>query len=222
MAGHDGEVAVASVLVVVTGAAGCDVTVAEGVAELRYPAALQPASTRTRARGASRLRIGPWCQPYGWWVPRLVPTCVWKATPALLLTLDERFGEPVDTYVNGSQVWLRDDGPGGVALEWRLHPVAGYRRPPGLATEEVFDAVTAALATGKEPRVPLDRLWDGLEAFAAYDDEVEPATLAAACTQSLGLAPDAAGLADHDLIGDQWERSRGGISIVAALLEQLA
>ncbi|MDQ4068471.1 MAG: hypothetical protein M3203_03185 [Actinomycetota bacterium] len=155
-------------------------------------------------------------------MPRLVPTCVWKATPALLLTLDERFGEPVDTYVNGSQVWLRDDGPGGVALEWRLHPVAGYRRPPGLATEEVFDAVTAALAAGNEPPVPLDRLWDGLEAFAAYDDEVEPATLAAACTQSLGLAPDAAGLADHDLIGDQWERSRGGISIVAALLEQLA
>ena len=65
---------------------------------------------------------------------RLVPTCVWKASPALLLALDDRFGAPVDTYVNGSQVWLRDDGPGGEALEWRLHPVAGYRRPPGLAT----------------------------------------------------------------------------------------
>ena len=45
-------------------------------------------------------------------VPHLVPTCVWKASPELLLRLDERFGEPVDTYVNGSQVWLRDDGPG--------------------------------------------------------------------------------------------------------------
>jgi hypothetical protein len=154
-------------------------------------------------------------------VPRLVPTCVWKATPQLLLTLDERFGEPVDTYVNGSQVWLRDDGPAGEALEWRLHPVAGYRRPPGLATEEVFDVVTVALARGDEPPVPLDRLWDGLEAFAAYDDEMEPATLSAACTASLGVAPDAAGLADHDLIGDQWEQSGGATSIVAALLEQL-
>ena len=154
-------------------------------------------------------------------MPRLVPTCVWRTSPALLLALDERFGEPVDTYVNGSQVWLRDDGPAGVALEWRLHPVAGYRRPPGLATEEVFDAVTAALATGDELPVPVERLWDGLEAFAAYDDEVEPATLAAACTESLGMAPDASGLADHDLIGDQWEKSGGATSIVAALLDQL-
>ena len=154
-------------------------------------------------------------------MPRLVPTCVWMASPELLLSLDERFGEPVDTYVNGSQVWLRDDGPGGVALEWRLHPVAGYRRPPGMATEDVFDTVTAALASGQEPPVPLEKLWDGLEAFAAYDDEVEPATLAAACNESLGMAPDAAGLVDHDVIGDQWERTGGATSIVAALLEQL-
>ena len=154
-------------------------------------------------------------------MPRLVPTCVWRASPALLLTLDERFGEPVDTYVNGSQVWLRDDGPGGVALEWRLHPVAGYRRPAGMATEEVFDVVTAALAAGHELPVPLERLWEGLEAFAAYDEEVEPATLAAACAESLGMAPDASGLVDHDVIGDQWERSRRATSIVAALLDQL-
>lgn len=153
--------------------------------------------------------------------PVLTPTCVWRTTPELIVALDDRFGEPVDAYVNGSQVWLRDDGPGGVAIEWRLHPVAGYRRPPGLETEAVFDVVTAALATGEELPVPLDRLWEGLEAFAAYDDELEPATLAAACAESLGLPPDAAGLADHDLIGDQWEQSRGATSIVAALLDQL-
>src|SRR4051794_22712696 len=92
--------------------------------------------------GASR-RVGP--------VPRLVPTCVWKASPELLVTLDDRFGEPVDTYVNGSQVWLRDDGPAGEALEWRLHPVAGYRRPDGIAPEEGFDVVTAAPGAGGEP-----------------------------------------------------------------------
>jgi len=155
-------------------------------------------------------------------VPRLVPTCVWKASSELLLALDERFGEPVDTYVNGSQVWLRDDGPAGEALEWRLHPVAGYRRPAGMATEEVFDVVTAALATGGALPVALDLLWEGLEAFAAYDDEVEPATLATACTASLGAPPDASGLADHDLIADQWEQSGGATSIVSALLAQLS
>lgn len=154
-------------------------------------------------------------------MPRLVPSCVWRISPELLLALDDRFGEPVDAYVNGSQVWLRDDGPGGVALEWRLHPVAGYRRPPGLATEEVFDVVTRALAGGDEPPAPVTTLWEGLEAFAAYDDEVEPATLAAACADALGRAPDAAGLADHDLIGDQWEQSAGATSIVAGLLDQL-
>ncbi len=152
---------------------------------------------------------------------RLVPTCVWRATPGLILALDGRFGPPADAYVNGSQVWLRDDGPGGTALEWRLHPVAGFRRPPGTGTYELFETVADAVATGQPAPAPLERLWDGLEAFAAYGEEVEPATLAAACTESLGLAPDAAGLADHDGIGDEWERSGGSVSIVEALLSQL-
>src|SRR5688500_7847621 len=38
-------------------------------------------------------------------VADLVPTCVWRISPALVIALDERFGEPVDAYVNGSQVW---------------------------------------------------------------------------------------------------------------------
>jgi hypothetical protein len=151
----------------------------------------------------------------------LVPTCVWRATPTLVRALDERFGEPTDAYVNGSQVWLRDDGPGGATLEWRLHPAAGYDRPAGLATDEVFPTVAFTLASGGDLPVPLTSLWEGLEAFAAYGDEVEPAPLAAAAGASLGLAPDAAGLADHQRIGDQWEATRGRFSIVGALLEQL-
>ena len=151
----------------------------------------------------------------------LVPTCVWRATPSLITRLDDAFGPPLDTYVNGSQVWLREDGPGGVVLEWRLHPVAGYARPKGVATEEVFELAAAALATGQPGPAPLDQLWEGLEAFPAYGDEVEPAGLARACTGALGVAPDAAGLADHDRIGDQWERTGGAISIVAALLAEL-
>ena len=63
----------------------------------------------------------------------LTPTCVWRAERLrLVVALDDRFGEPVDAYVNGSQVWLRDDGPGGVTVEWRLHPVAAYRLPESL------------------------------------------------------------------------------------------
>lgn len=154
--------------------------------------------------------------------PVLIPTCVWRITPALVVALDDRFGEPVDAYVNGSQVWLREDGPNGITLEWRLHPVAGYRRPPDVGIYEVFSAVALAVATGAAPPAPLEELWEGLEAFAAYgDDEVEPATLATAATDALGIAPDAAGLVDHRAIGDEWERTGGATSIVAGLLSQL-
>jgi hypothetical protein len=65
-------------------------------------------------------------------------------------------------------------------------------------------------------------LWEGLEAFAAYGDEVEPATLAQAATAALGVPPDAVGLVDHDRVGDAWERARGGVSIIGLLLEELS
>src|SRR5918998_269187 len=129
-----------------------------------------------------------------------VPTCVWRVSPELVVALDERFGEPVDAYVNGSQVWLRDDGPGGTTIEWRLHPVPGYTRPAGCSTYDLFPQVALALARG---------------------EEVEPVGLAAAAAQALGHAPDATGLVDHQAIGDAWEASSGGLSIVEALLRQL-
>jgi hypothetical protein len=154
-------------------------------------------------------------------VADLVPTCVWRATPELVVALDDRFGEPVDASVNGSQVWLRDDGPGDITLEWRLHPVPGFERPATLTTYDLFPTIALAVARGEEPVAPVEALWDGLEVFAAYGDEAEPATLAAAATEALGLAPDAAGLADHARIGDEWERTGGRISIIAALLDQL-
>ncbi len=154
--------------------------------------------------------------------PVLMPTCVWRISPELIVALDGRFGEPVDAYVNGSQVWLRDDGPGGMALEWRLHPVAGFRRPPGVGTYEVFPAVALAVATGEAPPAPPESLWDGLEAFPAYGEETEPPLLRAAATGSLGIPPGAAGLVDHASVGDEWERTGGAVSIVGALLAQLA
>ena len=151
----------------------------------------------------------------------LTPTCVWRASPELIVALDGRFGEPVDAYVNGSQVWLREDGPGGLTLEWRLHPVPGYRRPAGAGTYDVFSRTALALGLGTVPPAPLEALWEGLEVFSAYGEETEPALLAAAVTAALGLAPDACGLVDHERIGDEWERSGGRTSIVDALLGQL-
>jgi len=152
-------------------------------------------------------------------VTGLVPSCIWRISPELVLALDERFGEPVDTYVNGSQVWLREDGQ--LVLEWRLHPVAGFVRPAGTAPHDLLERVVYALRTGEAPPAAIDALWEGLEAFPAYDDEVEPAPLAALCADVLGIPPAAYGLVDHASIGDDWERADGKVSIVASLLRQL-
>src|SRR4051794_23216946 len=161
-------------------------------------------------------------------------TCVWRVDPALVLALDERLGAPVDSYLNGSQTWLADVGPGEVALEFRLHPVAGYRLPEGMSHYDVWEQVVAELSgagddggvdadsllLGTETR-PLSSLWEGLECFAAYGDELEPAPLAAAAGEAIGRAPDAAGLVDHARIGSEWERAQGGASIVEMLLAEL-
>ena len=145
-------------------------------------------------------------------------TAVWRIRPELVLALAEQLGEPVDRYVNGSQTWFTET-PGGVALEWRLHPVAGYKLVKGLTHNDVWDVVVESLIG--HVRLRPEDVWDGLECFAAYGDDIEPGTLAAAVTQELGMAPHAAGLVDHVSIGDAWERSRGAVSIIDLLLAQL-
>jgi hypothetical protein len=134
--------------------------------------------------------------------------------------------------VNGTQTWLTDDEPGDVTLEWRLHPVAEYRAPDGCTLYEVWDAVVdaitadgtteagAALSVGAEHR-PLASFWDGLECFPAYGDEIEPPRLAGSARDALGIAPDAAGLVDHERIGEAWERAPGAVSLIGLLLEDL-
>lgn len=144
-----------------------------------------------------------------------VATTVWKITPDLVAALDAQLGAPVDSYLNGSQTWLVEapDLP-DVTLEFRLHPVAGYTIPAGIDHYDVWERAVDGL-------LPSAELWDGLECFAAYGDELEPPALARTATALLGLAPDATGLVDHESIGDAWERAHGKISIVALLLEQL-
>jgi hypothetical protein len=155
-------------------------------------------------------------------------TTVWKISAELVLALDAQLGPPVDSYVNGSQTWLTDVGD-ELTLEWRLHPVSGYLVPAPLSHYDVWEAVVAALSAGGDPYAlrlgdetrPLTSLWDGLESFAAYGDELEPQRLAALATQQLGRAPEGVGMVDHESIGDAWEAAQGRVSIVALLLEQL-
>ena len=166
--------------------------------------------------------------PVCWWT--VLASAVWRIRPEVVAALDERLGAPVDSYVNGSQTWFTETDA-GVTLEWRLHPVAGYRVPRGLSHYDVWETVLAQLAAaeagagaltlGAETRT-LAGLWDGLECFPAHGDDLEPANLAGAALAALGVAPDSAGLVDHDRVGDTWERARGGVSIVDLLLEQLS
>jgi hypothetical protein len=156
-----------------------------------------------------------------------VATTVWVIAPDLVLALDERLGTPVDSYVNGSQTWLTTAGE--IELEWRLHPVAGYRPARNMSHYDLWEQVVQALSQGTDAQAlplgddvrPLTSVWDGLECYAPFDD-VEPATLAALATDTLGRAPDRAGLADHDAIADAWEASSGDVSIVALLVAQLS
>jgi hypothetical protein len=159
-------------------------------------------------------------------MPR-VATTVWTISPELVLALDAQLGFPVDSYVNGSQTWLVDEGD--VTLEWRLHPVAGYRAPAQLSPYDLWESVVGQLSLAGDPHAlrlgdevrPLTALWDGLECYAAHGDEPEPQMLATIATTQLGRPPDRFGLVDHDAIGDAWERAGGGVSIVALLLAQL-
>jgi hypothetical protein len=156
-----------------------------------------------------------------------VATSVWTINGALVLALDEQLGLPVDSYVNGSQTWLTE---GSVTLEWRLHPVSGYRIPTGLSHYDVWEAVVGALSSGADAAAlplgeetrPLTGVWDGHECYAAYGDDIEPQQLASLVTEQLGRPPDRVGLVDHQRIGDAWEAANGNVSIVALLIEELA
>jgi hypothetical protein len=155
-----------------------------------------------------------------------IATAVWKTSPELVLALDEHLGPPVDSYVNGSQTWFT----GEPVLEWRLHPVAGFTMPAGVSPYDLWDAVVGALAADADPAalalgstpIALTDLWDGLECFPAYDDELEPVAVVARAAEHMPIAPTLHGLVDHDAVGDAWERSEGAVSILELLRRQLS
>ncbi len=169
-----------------------------------HPSAAQPA--------AQPKTLGP-----------LVATALWTISPELLIALDDQFGEPIDTYVNGSQVWLRTDGANGETIEYRLHPVGGYVRPKGVATDQVFSSCALACAQGTEPPAPIGSLWEGLEAFVAFDDEgpIASDVLASIGLRTIGIECSAHGMVDHEGIAQRWEKSTRATSIVGELMEQL-
>lgn len=154
-------------------------------------------------------------------MPGTAATCVWRLRPELLSALHQRFGAPADTYGNGSQTWLRSDGPDGTPIEWRLHPRADFDRPTDLAADQLFTLVAGAVARGEAPRLDPDQVWSGLEAAWAFDEDLPTDALAACTSTALGLEADACGPVDRDAIGVEWERSGGRLDVIAHLLGAL-
>jgi len=154
-------------------------------------------------------------------MPAPAATCVWRLRPAVLTALFERFGPPSDTYGNGSQTWLRSDGPGGTPIEWRLHPRADFVRPTDLAADRLFTRVAGAAAHGDEPPLDPDAVWTGLEAAWAFDEELATDVLAASARDALGLEADACGSVDRTALGVEWERSGGRLDVIGHLLTAL-
>jgi hypothetical protein len=177
------------------------------------PAKAQPA--KTQQLKVQQLQVQP--------APVFVSCALWAISSELIVTLDERFGEPVDTYVNGSQVWLRSDGPNDVTLEYRLHPIGGYIKPKGVQTDQVLAVIALALAQGEEPIAGFDTLWEGLEVFVAFDDEgpLAAAELARIGEEQLGITATAFGEVDHESVAVRWQQSERQTSIVSELMSQL-
>lgn len=154
-------------------------------------------------------------------MPDLAATCVWRLRPRLLVALHQRFGEPADTYGNGSQTWLRSDGPDGMPIEWRLHPRADFTRPPDLAADQLFTLVAAAVSAGEEPLLDPAAVWSGLEAAWAFDEDLPAERLDACTSAALGIGADASGAVDRPALGREWERSGGRLDVIAHLLAAL-
>lgn len=157
-----------------------------------------------------------------------VPTCAYKVDASLIELLDSRLGPPLDSYVRGWQVWLEPNGPDGETLEWRLHPPAGFRMPRGVDPHDLFDVVLQGLAepgedfaAGRE-RLTLSDVWEILEVFPAYGEDLSPEALVSAVSTALGgREPDVAGRADHARLGDLWKGKRGDFSVGKVLLDTL-
>ena len=153
-------------------------------------------------------------------------TVIWRISRELVLAMDEHLGPPVDSYVNGSQTWFT----GEPILEWRLHPVAGFETPQGVSPYDLWEMVVDAIAGGADPgalplpsgAMALTDLWDGLECFPAYGDELEPVAVVQRVRDTINRDPDLSGMVDHDIVGDEWEHSNGTVSVLHLLTRQLS
>ncbi|MFN2555498.1 MAG: hypothetical protein ABR592_01265 [Nitriliruptorales bacterium] len=159
------------------------------------------------------------------------PTCLFRCDPELLLALEVAFGPPIDSYLMGWQVWIEPaELPGRsqpVELEYRLHPPPDFRQPAGLSHHDLWEAVIEQMVAGRkrlrlgEEERSLEEVWVLLEVYPAFEDSPTPEEVRTAAEAVLERKAIAAGYVDHERLGAQWKRSKGGFDLPGALLAEL-
>ncbi|MGH3440778.1 MAG: hypothetical protein ACRDUY_01785 [Nitriliruptorales bacterium] len=155
-------------------------------------------------------------------------TCVFGCDAELVLQLERELGPPIDSYLNGWQVWVQP-APAApeVELEWRLHPPHGFSQPRGLDHHDLWDTVVEQLVAGAdvlrlgEEERRLDEVWFLLEVYAPFGDELLPDELRAVVEEALDRPATAAGEVDHRTLGARWKRTKRDFDLPGALLAQL-
>jgi hypothetical protein len=160
------------------------------------------------------------------------PTCVFPVDADLIRALEAALGPPIDSYLNGWQVWIEPSDLTGadgepVELEFRLHPPTGFEQPGGLSHHDLWDRVVeqlsedaAPLRLGEEERALRD-VWVILEVYPAFGEPVSVDDLRRSAEQILGTPALASGRVDHGRLGARWKRSKGRFDLVGALLDDL-
>ncbi len=160
------------------------------------------------------------------------PICVFAADADLVLALEAAYGPPIDSYLNGWQVWLEpsglrdaDDEP--IEFEHRLHPPAGFEQPAGLSHHDLWDEVVTQLADGAEvlelgaEQRRLEEVWRLLEVYPAFGHELRPDQVRSEVEAALGRPALGAGHVDHGRLGSRWKRTSGRFDLAGALLDEL-
>ena len=190
-------------------------------------------------RGRASAQRTPLMAPVG------TPVAVFAVDGELLLRLEATFGPPLDSYLNGWQVWLEelteDNLPEGVpepvdevTLEFRLHPPVGFEQPEGLSHHDLWDEVVVPLADARAEGEPfpdgfalgaetrrLEEVWTLLEVFPAYGEDVTPDLVRMWAQAWLGRMPVGVGRVDHATLGGRWKREGNRFDLAGAIRQSL-